>query len=100
MAFAPSGVSRLLAFRAFWHLAPSGISRLLVPRAFWHLARSGKERQLGSIAPGKLAELVVISGNPLGTPRGIYDVVTVFKGGLGYDSARLRDAAKGQIGGS
>ena len=60
----------------------------------------GKERQLGSIAPGKLADVVVIRGNPLGTPRDIYDVVTVFKGGLGYDSARLREAVKGRIGGS
>ena len=59
----------------------------------------GKERQLGSIAPGKLADLVVIRGNPLGTPHDIYAVVTVFKGGVGYDSMRLREAVKGRIGG-
>ena len=60
----------------------------------------GKERQLGSIVPGKLADLVVIRGDPLGTPGDIYSVVIVFKGGLGYDSMRLREAVKGRIGGS
>lgn len=58
----------------------------------------GKEQQLGSIAAGKLADLVVIRGNPLRTPADIYDVVTVFKGGVGYDSAKLRQAAKGRVG--
>lgn len=60
----------------------------------------GKDRQFGSVAVGKVADLVVIRGNPLGTPRDIYNVVTVFKGGLGYDSMKLRDAAKGKVGGS
>ena len=58
----------------------------------------GKERQLGSIAAGKTADLVVIRGNPVATPRDIYNVVTVFKGGLGYDSMKLREFVKGRIG--
>ena len=58
----------------------------------------GKERQLGSIAAGKTADLVVIRGNPVATPRDIYGVVTVFKGGLGYDSMKLREFVKGRIG--
>jgi hypothetical protein len=58
----------------------------------------GKERQLGSIAAGKNADLVVIRGNPVATPRDIYGVVTVFKGGLGYDSMKLREFVKGRIG--
>jgi hypothetical protein len=60
----------------------------------------GKDRQFGSIAAGKVADPVVIRGNPLGTPRDIYNVVTVFKGGVGYDSMKLRDAARGRVGGS
>jgi hypothetical protein len=59
----------------------------------------GKERQLGSIAAGMTADLVVIRGNPVATPRDIYGVVTVFKGGLGYDSMKLREFVKGRIGG-
>jgi imidazolonepropionase-like amidohydrolase len=44
------------------------------------------------------ADLVVIRGNPAVNPADIYQVVTVFKDGRGYDSARLRDAAKGLVG--
>jgi hypothetical protein len=58
----------------------------------------GKEREVGSLAPGKIADLVVIRGNPVATRRDIYGVVTVFKGGLGYDSAKLREFVKGKIG--
>ncbi len=50
------------------------------------------------IAPGKLADLVVIQGDPLRTPSDVYNVVTVFKDGLGYDSMRLRQAAKARVG--
>lgn len=58
----------------------------------------GEDRRLGSIAPRKLADLVVIRGDPIGTPDDIYEVVTVFKDGVGYDSARLREAAQGKVG--
>ena len=58
----------------------------------------GEDGRLGSIAPGKLADLVVVKGDPLRVPAEIYNVVTVFKGGIGYNSARLRDAAKGKVG--
>lgn len=58
----------------------------------------GKDKQLGSIAPGKIADLVVIRGNPVGTPHDVYNVVTVFKGGVGFDSMKLREAAKGKVG--
>ena len=58
----------------------------------------GEDERLGSIAPGKLADLVVIRGNPIRTPSDIYNVVTVFKGGVGYDSERLREAGRGKVG--
>jgi hypothetical protein len=58
----------------------------------------GLEAEHGSIAPGKRADLVVIRGNPVTTASAIYEVVTVFKDGLGYDAARLRDAARGLVG--
>ena len=58
----------------------------------------GMEARIGSIAPGKRADLMVVRGNPIDTPRDIYNVVTVFKDGVGYDSARLRQAAKGKVG--
>jgi enamidase len=58
----------------------------------------GKDKETGSIVPGKTADLVVIRGNPVRTPHDIYNVVTVFKGGVGYDSMKLRDGAKGRVG--
>jgi len=33
-----------------------------------------------------------------GRPSNIYNVVTVFRDGVGYDSLKLRDAAKGKVG--
>jgi len=60
----------------------------------------GEEARFGSVTVGKVADLVVIRGNPVATPSEIYEVVTVFKDGIGFDSARLRLAAKGRIGAS
>ena len=58
----------------------------------------GEERRVGSVAPGKAADLVVIRGDPVRRPAQIYEVTTVFRDGVGYDSARLRDAARGKVG--
>jgi hypothetical protein len=40
----------------------------------------------------------VIRGNPIATHGDIRNVVTVFKDGVGYDSAKLIAAVKGQVG--
>jgi len=37
-------------------------------------------------------------GHPARAPHDIYNVVTVFKGGVSYDSMKLREAAKGRVG--
>jgi imidazolonepropionase-like amidohydrolase len=58
----------------------------------------GQDARVGTIAPGKAADLVVVRGDPIGSPADVYNVVTVFKDGLGYDSARLREAARGRVG--
>ena len=58
----------------------------------------GIDREAGSIAPGKRADLVVIRGDPVASPAAITQVVTVFKEGVGYDSAKLRAAAAGRVG--
>lgn len=58
----------------------------------------GEDQSLGSIASGKLADFVVVQGDPLRTPADIYNVVTVYKDGVGYDSMRLRQAARGKVG--
>jgi hypothetical protein len=58
----------------------------------------GEEARIGSVAVGKNADLVVIRGDPVATPSAIYAVTTVFRDGVGYDSARLRAAARGKVG--
>ena len=58
----------------------------------------GVADRLGSIAAGKVADLVVIRGNPTATPGDIRNVTLVFKDGVGYDSAKLLASVKGVVG--
>ena len=58
----------------------------------------GLEEQIGSVEPGKLADLVVIKGDPVQVPADIRKVVTVFKDGVGYDSQKLIESVNGQVG--
>jgi imidazolonepropionase-like amidohydrolase len=54
--------------------------------------------QRGTVEAGKLADLVVIPGDLMTDPTAIRRTVTVFKDGVGYDSAKLIAAVKGQVG--
>ena len=54
--------------------------------------------RLGTIAPGKQADVVVLRGDPTRTASDIRNVVTVYRQGIGYDSAKLVAAAKGLVG--
>jgi len=54
--------------------------------------------EVGSITPGKRADLVLIRGNPATRIDDLGQVVTVFKDGVGYDSAKLVAAVRGQVG--
>lgn len=58
----------------------------------------GLADRIGSIAPGKNADLIVIRGNPAANINDIEKVETVFKDGVGYDSAKLLDSVKGRFG--
>ena len=58
----------------------------------------GVDRDLGSIERGKLADLVVINGNPVATPAEIRNVTIVFKDGVGYDAKKMIESVKGQVG--
>jgi len=53
---------------------------------------------IGTVAPGKQADLVVIKGDPSKKIEDIENVETVFKDGIGYDSAKLIDSVKGAVG--
>ena len=58
----------------------------------------GKEANIGSIAPGKAADLVVLAGNPAEKIENIEKVETVFKDGVGYDPEKLIDSVTGLVG--
>jgi len=58
----------------------------------------GRQDQIGSIAVGKNADIVVIKGDPSARIADIENVEIVFKDGVGYDSAKLLDSAKGHFG--
>ena len=58
----------------------------------------GVDDRLGTVAPGKLADLVVLRGDLAANPAVIREVTTVFKDGVGYDSAKLLAAVKGRVG--
>ena len=58
----------------------------------------GLQDRIGSIASGKDADLMVVKGNPAEKISDIENVVTVFKDGIGFDSAKLIDSVQGQYG--
>jgi hypothetical protein len=58
----------------------------------------GVDGELGSVEPGKVADLVVIDGDLVADAAAIRDVTTVFKDGVGYDSVKLIDSVKGLVG--
>jgi imidazolonepropionase-like amidohydrolase len=49
----------------------------------------GRDASIGSIAPGKAADLVVLGGNPAEKIENIEKVEVVFKDGVGFDPAKL-----------
>lgn len=58
----------------------------------------GVDKDLGTVEKGKLADLVVVRGDLVADPAAIKQVVTVFKNGIGYDSAKLLGSVKGRVG--
>jgi imidazolonepropionase-like amidohydrolase len=58
----------------------------------------GREATIGSIAPGKTADLVVLGANPAENIANIEKVETVFKDGVGYDPAKLIQSVTGLVG--
>jgi len=58
----------------------------------------GEDARIGSIAPGKQADLMVVKGNPAATISDIENVEIVFKDGIGYDSEKLIQSVQGLVG--
>lgn len=58
----------------------------------------GRDKQIGSVAVGKNADLLVVKGDPAARIADIENVEMVFKDGVGYDPKKLLDAVKGHYG--
>jgi imidazolonepropionase-like amidohydrolase len=58
----------------------------------------GQQDRIGTLAAGKQADVVLIKGDPSQHIDEIENVETVFKAGVGYDSAKLIESVRGQVG--
>ncbi|QXD14721.1 amidohydrolase family protein [Rhodocaloribacter litoris] len=58
----------------------------------------GIDEKVGTVTPGKQADLIVIDGDPETDPAQIRNVTLVFKAGVGYDAAKLIESVRGLVG--
>jgi hypothetical protein len=58
----------------------------------------GEEHDIGTVAPGKHADLILVHGDPAAHIEDIEKIEVVFKDGLGYDPQRLLESVRGQVG--
>ena len=58
----------------------------------------GQQDRIGTIAAGKQADMVLIKGDPAKNIEDIEKVETVFKAGIGFDSGKLIESVRGQVG--
>jgi len=58
----------------------------------------GRDAKIGTIAAGKQADLIVVRGDPSQRIEDVENVEIVFKKGVGYDSPKIFESVKGQVG--
>jgi enamidase len=58
----------------------------------------GRDREVGSIKPGKRADLILVEGDPAQDARALDQMPLVFKAGVGYRTQAFFDELKGVIG--
>jgi len=57
-----------------------------------------ESKRIGSLAAGKQADIMIVKGDPSKNIRDIENVEIVFKDGVGFDSKKLLESVKGQVG--
>jgi len=58
----------------------------------------GLADQIGSLAKGQQADIMIVKGDPSTRINDIENVEVVFKDGVGWDSKKLVESVKGQVG--
>ncbi len=58
----------------------------------------GRQREIGSIAQGKRADLILIDGDPVADRAAMDRISIVFKAGIGYDRQALLNSVRGLVG--
>jgi imidazolonepropionase-like amidohydrolase len=58
----------------------------------------GRDKTIGSLAIGKQADLVLMTGDPSTTIADVRKVDTVFRKGIAFDPIKLIDSVKGKVG--
>ncbi len=82
-----------------WSFVRGGMSPLeALQAATISPARSlGMDTEIGSLEPGKLADLVILDGDPLEDIRNTERVETVVIGGRAYDSTTMNEVVTGEF---
>jgi imidazolonepropionase-like amidohydrolase len=57
-----------------------------------------KDKSIGSVEPGKNADLVLIYGDPENNISDIRKTETVFKKGVGFNSKKIFESVRGKVG--
>jgi imidazolonepropionase-like amidohydrolase len=57
-----------------------------------------KKAELGTVEAGKIANPVIVDGNPDADTTELRRIMMVFKDGVGFDSPKLFSSGKGTIG--
>ena len=58
----------------------------------------GRDKEIGTIAIGKRADFVLMNGDPEQDIKNVRNTELVFKNGIGYDSKKIFESAKGKVG--
>ena len=77
-------------------LVASGLSPLQALRAATYTAAEalGKEEQLGTVEPGKFADLVLLDADPLASVQNLKQIHLVVQGGKTYEPKTLLNEAR------
>jgi imidazolonepropionase-like amidohydrolase len=100
----PTGYGGCIAGYGNWRAIELLVEAGLTPIEAIQVATSNGAKLLkidartGSLEPGKAADLIVVNGDPSKDISNLRRVETVFKDGVGYDSAKLFAAVKGLVG--